>query len=115
MDQNNLIFYLAIGFGLIFMLPVAESAGENLNYVATFLVLGYWGTMGLGFFLFLLKKFVEQYRVSSLLYNLWLFISLMCVAVGVLAIVDDGIDQAKWAVGLILYGGTVGYFNRSEL
>ncbi len=115
MDKNNLLFYLAVGFGLLFLLPAADSVGENIGQIATILVIGYWGGMGLCFLLFLLKNLFAEFRFSMMLYNLWLFVSLMCVAVGILAIVDDGIDKARWAVGLILYGTTVGYFNRKEL
>lgn len=115
MDKSNMIFFLVVGFGLLFMVPVAESVGENLGRIASFLVIGYWGTIGLSFFIFLLKNLFADYKVNTLLYNLWLFLSLMCVAIGILAIVDEGVDKARWAIFLILYGGTVGYLNRKEL
>jgi hypothetical protein len=115
MDKNNLIFYLVVGFGIFFLVPVAESVGENLGRIATILVIGYWGTMALSFFLFLLKNLFADYQVNTLLYNLWLFLSLISVAIGILAIVDDGIHGARWAICLIVYGGTVGYLKRKEL
>jgi len=115
MDKNNLLFYLVVGFGLLFLIPVAESVGENLGRIATILVIGYWGTMGLSFFLFILKNLFAEYKVNTLLYNLWLFLSLISVAIGILAIVDDGINGARWAIFLIIYGGTVGYLKRKEL
>ena len=115
MDKNNLLFYLVVGFGILFLIPVADSVGENLGRIATILVIGYWGTMGLSFFLFILKNLFAEYKVNTLLYNLWLFLSLISVAIGILAIVDDGINEARWAVCLIVYGGTVGYLKRKEL
>lgn len=113
MDKNILFFYLVVGFGLLFLAPAAESIG--LGPIATFLVIGYWGGMGLCFLLFILKNIFAEYEVGTLLYNLWLFLSLMSVAVGILAIVDDGADKARWGIWLILYGGAVGYLNRREL
>lgn len=115
MDKNYIIFYLAIGFGLLFLIPAAESVGDGLGQLATFLVIGYWGLMGFCFLLFILKNMFAEYGFGNMLYNLWFFLSIMCVAVGALAIVDDGIDKAPWAVLLILYGGTIGYLKRNEL
>lgn len=115
MDKNDLFFYLMVGFGLLFLVPAAETVGDNLGKISTFLVIGYWGWMGLCFLLFLLKNLFLEYRIGRLLYNLWLFTSLMCVAVGILAIVDDGIGKSRWAICLIAYGGAVGYLNRKEL
>lgn len=115
MEKRNHIFYLAVGFGLLFLLPVAESVDKSLGQVATFLVIGYWAMLGFAFLLFVLKNLFAGYGINTLLYNIWLCVSLMSVAVGVLAIVDNGIEQARWAVVLILYGSTVGFLNRKEL
>lgn len=115
MDRRIPALYLIIGLGLFFLLPAAESVDHSLGRIATFLVIGYWAMLGLLFLSLVLKNFFAAFGIRSLLYNLWLFLSLMCVAVGILAIVDEGVDQARWAVWLILYGGTVGYFNRKEL
>lgn len=115
MDKKIPGLYLIIGIGLLFLIPVAESVTENLGLIATFLVIGYWIMLGVLFFTILVKNFFSEFSIRNLLYNIWLFASLMCVAIGILAIVDDGADKAHWALLLILYGGTVGYFNRSEL
>ena len=115
MDRNSLVCYVLVGIGLLFLMPVAESVDQSLGRIASFLVIGYWGGMGLCFFLVLLKELIAEYEVGFMLYHLWLFISLMCVAVGILAIVDNGIHQARWAVLLIFYGSIVGYYNRKEL
>lgn len=115
MDRNNLIFFLMLGFGVLFLEPIAASVSPNLAQVATFLIIIYWGSIGLCAFMFLFKKFSADYGINNLLYNLWLFLSLMCVAVGVLAIIDDGAEKAQWAVWMILYGTTVGYLKRKEL
>lgn len=115
MDRKTLVFYVVVGVGLLFSLPVVESVEPGLGRIATFLVVGYWGGMGICFFLFLLKKLIAEYRVGFMLYHLWLFLSLMCVAVGILAILDDGLYQVPWAAALIFYGGAVGYLNRKEL
>lgn len=115
MGKNNLFFYLVIGFGLLFVIPAVESVNSNLGPIVTFLVIGYWCWMGLGFLIFLLKNLFAEYELSTLLYNLWLFLSLMCVAVGILALVADGPDKANWAIWMIFYGTTVGYINRKEL
>ncbi len=115
MDRNSPVFYVVIGIGLLFLMPAVESVDRSLGRIASFLVIGYWGGMGLCFFLFLLRKLIAEYKVGFMLYNLWLFLSLMCVAVGILAIVDDGMDQARWAVVLIFYGSIVGFYNRKEL
>jgi hypothetical protein len=115
MDKPIPALYLVLGFGLLFLIPVAESITENLGQIATFLVVGYWLMLAFFFLTILIKNFFSQFSIRNLLYNLWLFASLMCVAVGILAIIDDGADKARWAVWLILYGGTVGYFNRAEL
>ena len=115
MDRNSLVFYIVVGIGLLFLIPVVESVDQSLVPIASFLVIGYWGGMGFCFFLYLLKKLCAEYQVGFMLYNLWLFLSLMCVAVGILAIIDDGVDQARWGVLLIFYGSIVGYYNRKEL
>ena len=80
-----------------------------------FLVVGYWVMLGFLFLAILVKNFFSEFGIGHLIYNLWLFASLMCVAIGILAIIDDGAEKARWALWLILYGGTVGYFNRKEL
>lgn len=115
MDKRIPALYLILGLGLLFLIPVAESVTQNLGKIATFLVVGYWIMLGFFFLTILVKNFFSQFGIRNLIYNLWLFVSLMCVAVGILAIVDDGADKARWAVWLILYGGTVAYFNREEL
>lgn len=115
MDRNNLIFFIVLGFGLLFLEPVAASVNENLGQAATFLILMYWGGLGLGALIFLLKNLFTGYGINNMLYNLWLFLSLMCVAVGILAIIDDGPEKAQWAVWMVLYGTSVGYIKRNEL
>lgn len=115
MDKNNLIFFLALGLGLLLLIPAAESVGQNLVSIATFLVIGYWGIMGFGLLIFAYRNLFSEYGATNMFYNLWLFLSLMCVAVGILAIIDDGADKVPWAVGLIIYGTTVGYLKRKEL
>jgi hypothetical protein len=107
--------YLILGLGLLFLIPTAESVSQNLGIIATVLVVGYWAMLGFLFIILLLKKFFAEFDLRSMLYNLWLFLSLMCVAVGTLAILDDGTDKAQWAVWLIFYGGTVGFLKRKEL
>ncbi len=115
MDKQIPALYLILGLALLFLIPTAESVSENLGIIATILVVGYWIMLGILFMILLLKSFFSQFDLRSMLYNLWLFLSLMCVAVGILAIIDDGAEKARWAVWLIFYGGTVGYLNRKEL
>lgn len=115
MDRNNLIFFLVLGFGLLFLEPIAASVSDNFTRLATFLILVYWGGLGLCALIFLLKNIFAEYGVNNLLYNLWLFLSLMCVAVGILAIVDNGAEKTQWAVWMVFYGSTVGYIKRKEL
>lgn len=107
--------YLIIGFGLLFLLPAAESVSTNLGHVATFLIFGYWGLLAVYGLIIIVKNFFKVFGFGHLLYQLWLFVSLMCVAVGVLAILDEGAANVPWAVLMILYGSSVGYLNRSEL
>jgi len=115
MESKSLMMYLAVGLGLFFLLPTVEAVEPELAQVATFLVLGYWGLMGIYFLIFAMTSIFAEFGFSTMLYNLWLFCSLMCVAVGVLAIIADGVYQARWGVLLIIYGGTIGYLNRKEL
>ena len=115
MDKQIPALYLILGLGLLFLIPTAESVSQNLGIIATILVVGYWTMLGLLFMIFLFKRFFSEFDFRSMLYNIWLFLSLMCVAVGILAIVDDGADKARWAVWLIFYGSTVGFLNRKEL
>lgn len=115
MEKNTLMYYCIIGLGLILLLPAADAAGENLQWIATFLVFGYWSLLAFCIGITLCKNLFTTYGAKEMLYNLWLFLSLACVAVGVLAIVDDGLDKSRWALWLIVYGTTVGYFNRKEL
>lgn len=115
MDKNIPLFYLTIGLGLLFLPQLAESVDPNLGMVANFLVIGYWSMAVIYALIVLFKNIFSTEGFFLLLYNLWLFLSLMCVAIGALAIVDDGIDQARWAVWLIFYGLTVGFFKRNEL
>lgn len=115
MDKRVPVLYVLLGLGLLFLIPAAESVGRTLGHIATFLVIGYWAMLALCFVIPLVKNFFAEFGLRSLLFNLWLFLSLMCVAVGVLAIVDDGMAQARWAAWLIVYGLTVAYFNRKEL
>lgn len=115
MEKGAVFFYLVVGFGLLFFLPFAESLDKGLYQIATVLILGYWGMIGLCFLALLVTKFIDEYDFGNLLYNIWFFASLMCVAIGILAIVDDGAEKSTWAICLILYGGTVGFLKRAEL
>ena len=115
MERGALLFYLAIGFGLLFLLPLADTLDKNLQIVAAVLVAGYWGLLGLFFLILLFKSFFAEYVLGALLYNIWLFVSLMCVAVGVLALLDSGVENAAWAIWLVLYGTLVGILKRNEL
>lgn len=115
MDSKSLIMYLAVGLGLIFLLPAADSIGPGLAMLVKFLVVGYWAFMGICFVIYVSSNLFADFAFGTMMYNLWLFCSLMCVAIGVLAIVDVGLDQANWALWLIIYGGSVGYLKRKEL
>lgn len=115
MEKNILMYYCIIGLGLIFLLPAADAAGGKLEWVASFLVFGYWSLLAIYMGITLCQNLFETYGAKEMLYNLWLFLSLACVAVGILAIVDDGLGKSSWALWLIVYGTAVGYYNRKEL
>lgn len=115
MEKNTYVMYLAIGFGLLCLLPLTDSLDKGMEIFATVLVLGYWAALGFSFLLYLLKNIFAECGVGVFFYNLWLFLSLMGVAVGVLAIIDDGIYKVPWAACLIFYGVAVGFLNRNEL
>lgn len=115
MERKNLAMYVIIGFGLFFLLTAIEFFEPSLAGMAKFLVFGYWGTMAAAALISIFSNLFVDFSITHMLYNLWLFCSLMCVAVGILAIVDDWPHKAGWAVWVIIYGTTVGFIKRKEL
>ncbi len=115
MSRYDHLYFMVIGVALLFLIPFAESVDKNLGMVATVLVAGYWGGLALYFLAFALKRMFAGFGITTMLFNIWLFLSLMCVAIGVLAIIDNGLEPNRWAVALIIYGFTVGFLNRKDL
>lgn len=115
MKNNSHLYYLSVGIGLIALLPVAESAGLGVERLAVFLVAGYWVLLGVYFSIVFAQRLFTEFEAGLMIYNIWLFLSLMAVAVGVLAILDVGVEGARWGVGLVVYGSVVGYLNRHRL
>ncbi len=110
---NNI--HLIIGFGLLFLVPVAQRIDYDLGEISKFLAVGYWGIVALGFFIILIKDSFAECGIKRCLFNLWLFLSLLSGAVGLYAIIMVGLDDAPWAIGFVLYGSLVGYIYRNKL
>lgn len=114
MDPKNFVMFLIIGFGLLFLLPSAQALEPGLSIIAHLLVVGYWGTLGCFFAVFVFNNLFSHFSFSHMVYNIWFFCSFICIAVGLLALIDDWPHKRGWAVWVIIYGGIVCYCKREE-
>jgi hypothetical protein len=115
MKKNDWILFLAMGIALLFLEPVTALIDSNLGQAAQCLVMLYWSGLGICWLFFACRNLFADCSPTGLLYNLWLFSSLMSIAVGILAVIDEGPEKTEWALWLILYGTTVVYLKRKEL
>ena len=107
--------HLILGFGLLFLVPIAKRIDYDFGEISKFLAIGYWGLITLGFFIILMKDSLSEYGLKRCLFNLWLFLSLLSGGVGLYVIIMDGLDDAPWAILFVIYGSLVGYIYRSKL
>lgn len=115
MKKNIEGIHLIIGFGLIFLVPIAQRIDNNLWNISKFLTVGYWGIVTLGFLIIMIKKLLKEYGFKKCLFNLWLLLSMLAGVVGLYGIVMNGLDDAPWAGWLVIYAALIGYINRSKL
>ena len=110
---NNI--HLIIGFGLLFLVPIAQRIDYDFGEISKYLAVGYWGIVTFGFFIILIKDLLAEHGVKRCLFNLWLFLSLLSGVVGLYVIIMVGLDDAPWAIAFVIYGSLVGYIYRSKL
>ena len=107
--------HLIIGFGLLFLVPIAQRIDDDFGEISKYLAIGYWGIVALEFFIILTKNSLAEFGFKKCLFNLWLLLSILLGCVGLYAIIMNGLDDAPWAVWLVMYGTLVCYVNRSNL
>jgi hypothetical protein len=107
--------HFIVGFGLLFLVPIAQRIDYHFGEISKFLAIGYWGLVALGFFIILIKDSLAEYGLKRCLFNLWLFLSLLSGGVGLYTIIMEGLDDAPWAIWFVIYGSLVGYIYRSKL
>jgi len=107
--------HLIIGFGLLFLMPIAAKIDDNFYELSKYAVVGYWGIVALIFLISLIIDLIKEYGLRRCIYKSWVYVSVLSGVFGLYGIIAYGLDDMPWAILLVIYAAAIGYMNRSEL
>jgi len=107
--------HLIIGFGVLFLVPIAQKVDSDFFEISKYLAIGYWGIVGFYFLFTQAKDYIAEEGAKKLIFNLWLYSSLLIGGAGLYITIRYGLDDAPFAIYLVIYGAVIGYIFRAKL